>query len=153
MVLAGRLSYGGGINGVVVIIERLVRDKSWYKKIPEILKWGITFSFTMFAWEFFRFDSLYKIVEWLKIMFGMISFDRQIFTYEFYFTERIVFLGIVGLLGATVLGDKRIFDGWRRISATGAGYVLQESVLLGMFVLSLMIMLNAGYKPFIYFQF
>lgn len=143
----------GGMNGVAVIIERFARDKSWYKKIPEALKWLTTFSFTMLAWEFFRFDSLAKVAEWLKIMLGMFTFDRQIFTYEFYFTDRVIFLSIVGLCGATVLGNRRILEGWRRFSATGAGYVLQESVLLVMFVLSLIFMINVGYKPFIYFQF
>ena len=143
----------GTLNGAAVLIERLIRDKSVYQKTPEPIKWLAAFFFTMFAWEFFRFTTIGKLVEWAQMMIGTFTFERNIFTYEFYFTNRIIFLTIVGILGATLLGDNRILTKWKNFTSSVYGLALQEVGLLGLFLLSLMFMINSGYKPFIYFQF
>ena len=143
----------GAMNGVAVLIERLVREKSFYIGTPEVVKWLAAFVFTMFAWEFFRFSTLDKLGDWLQMMIGAFTFEREIFTYQYYFTPRMLFLTAVGLFGATALGDKRINDLWQRFTVTAWGLAVKEAGLLVLFLLSLMFMINSGYKPFIYFQF
>lgn len=143
----------GGINGACVLFERMIWDKPLYQKIPKLFKWCTASMVTMFCWEFFRFESLGKYLDWLRMMAGMFPFERMLFTWEWYFTPRIVFLMAVAILGATILGSEQIQNRWKQFVATKWGYALQEVGLLVLFGISILCMVNSTYKPFIYFQY
>ena len=143
----------GGINGACVLIERMICDKPLYQKLPKVFKWCTASMITMFCWEFFRFESLGKYYDWLRMMAGVFPFERMLFAWEYYFTPRIIFLMAVAILGATVLGAEQIQNRWKRFVTTKWGYALQEVGLLVLFGISILCMVNSTYKPFIYFQY
>lgn len=143
----------GGINGLCVLCERILWNKQLYQKTPKFLKWGAASMITMFCWELFRFASINKTIDWLKMMAGVYPFERMVFTWEFYFTPRVLFLMTVAILGATVFGATEVRDGWRRIATMKYGFALQEIGLLVLFGISVLCMVSSTYKPFIYFQY
>ncbi len=143
----------GGINGACVLCERIVRGKPMYQKIPKFFKWCIASMITMFCWELFRFESLGKLYDWLQMMVGIFPFERMLFTWEFFFTPRMLFLLITGILGATVLGSETVIIRWKQFVATKMGFAFQEIGLLILFGISILCMVNSTYKPFIYFQY
>ena len=143
----------GGINGVCVLCERIVWDKPFYQKIPKLFKWCATSLVTMFCWELFRFETIGKLCDWLRMMVGVFSFERMLFTWEYFFTCRIIFLTVVAMLGATILGAASIQDVWKRFVATKWGFAVQEVGVLALFAISILCMVNTTYKPFIYFQY
>lgn len=143
----------GGINAFFVILERLVWEKPWYRKLPRAVKWAGTMLVVMLFWQLFRFQRLAPAVYWTKVMFGLPRAPDPTFTWEVFFPSREVFLAVVGVLGATVLGGPRAQAALRRLRETRVGFALWNAVLLVLFVLSVLCMVNSVYKPFIYFQY
>lgn len=139
----------GGINGFFVILERIVRDKNWYRKIPNILKWAGTMLVVMLFWELFRFQSLSALFQWLALVHG----GDIVFSWQYVLDRRLIFLIAVGVLGATVLGNECVQNVWRHAVETKPGLFLQESILLVLFFLAVITMVSSGYSPFIYFQY
>lgn len=143
----------GCLNAVVVVAERLARDRKWYAAIPDWIKWAATMLFTLFCWELYRYQTVEQAARWIAIMFGLVRFDRVFYTWQYFFDAQILFLAAVGILGATVLGDERLRAWYGRVKATVWGYALQQVVLLVLFVLAVLFMVNSTYSPFIYFQY
>ena len=143
----------GAIHGFFVIIERVLRDTKFYKAIPAWFKWLFTFLVTASAWELFRFGSVTEAGRWFALMFGAIPYTAITYTWQYYFDARIITLVIIAFLGATLLGDRRIFSFYENnIKKTGY-YLLQEVLIIALFVLSMIFIVNSTYSPFIYFQF
>lgn len=143
----------GGVNAFFVLLERVIREKAWYKRIPDGLKWFGTMLVVLFFWELFRFQSLGYLWFWLKIMLGLNHAGVPTFTWQYYLDTRTVFLIAVGVLGATVLGGERVRNAYDRFSATAVGLVLRKLGLLALFTISVLCMVNSTYSPFIYFQY
>lgn len=143
----------GGINGACVLTERVFRDKVWYNKLPDGLKWAGTMLTAFLFWELFRFQTLGELWNWLKIMAGLSRPDFILLTWRWFLDARLAVLIIAGILGATVFGEERVQGAWKRLSARPAGLVLREAGLLALFALAVLCMVNSTYSPFIYFQY
>ena len=139
----------GGINGFFVILERMIWDKEWYRRIPDGVKWVGTMLVVMLFWELFRFRSLSELFQWLALLRG----GDVVFSWRYILDRRLMFLTVVGTLGATVLGGERAHSAWRRAAGTKLGLFLQEVGLLALFVLAVMAIVSSDYSPFIYFQY
>ena len=64
----------------------------------------------------------------------------------------IVFM-IVGFLGATLLGSKKLKELYQRIVSNKWAYLIQELALMALFVVAILFIVNSTYSPFIYFQY
>ena len=143
----------GGINGAMVILERVVRNKKFYQKQPKISKWFVTMVITFFCWQFFRFPDFEELWDWLKLMFGRLQVDTVYWSWKYYFDKEILTLAIIGAVGSFALGGENLREWYRRFSNCKIGFVLQEAVLFVVFVLAILFMINSTYSPFIYFQY
>lgn len=143
----------GGMNGVMVIIERMVKNKKFYQKQPYIFKWFITMSVTFFGWQFFRFHTLEEVWEWLKLMFGILQNKTIYYSWEYFFDAQIVVLAIIGIIGSILLGGKNIQEYYHRFSNTRIGFMIQEVVVFSLFITAILFMVNSTYSPFIYFRY
>ncbi len=143
----------GAVNGAFVLLERVIRDKKAYQKTPGLVKWFFTMLITLFLWQTFRFQHISEVVNWLRILFRVKEFESVPYTWRYFLDSFILFAAVAGSLGATVLGSKRLRKKYAAIAGTKVGFIVQELVLLVLFVLSLMFMVNATYSPFIYFQY
>ncbi len=143
----------GCLHGLFMIIERLTKDKQFYKKIPAPVKWLVTMFVVMIGWQFFRLGSFSKTLEFTALMFG-ISDGSEIFaSFSYYFTPKIITLFVIGNIGALFF-DKKPFTYIKdKFYTSKPLYIIGQCLLLCLFVLSVMFMENSTYSPFIYFQY
>lgn len=143
----------GIINGLFVVLERVVSNKKVYQKTPEFVKYVFTMLIVMLFWQLFRFERISEVASMFGIIFGIVKFDRIFYTWKYYLNARIILFMLIGILGATILGNSRIQMQYQKFQSTKIGYVVQETVLILLFILSICFMINSTYSPFIYFQY
>ncbi len=143
----------GAINAFVVIIERIVKDKTIYKKTPNFIKYLCTMLIVLLFWQFFRFSEVGQIVDFFKIIFGRTTFDKIPYTWQYYYDAQMITLMVIGVLGATVFGNEKVQTLYSKFAATKVGYVIQEVALIALLILAILFMVNSTYSPFIYFQY
>ena len=70
-----------------------------------------------------------------------------------YADHKVIVLLIIGFLGATILGDEHIVKLYNRVKDNNLFYLLQEIIVVCLFIISISFMISSSYNPFIYFQF
>lgn len=143
----------GILNGICNIIEKLLKDKKFYVRTPKVIKWLITMVIVFFSWELFRFESFSACKEWLLVMFGIRNFTNIPYGWQYYFDARMISLSVVGILGATIWGIPKLQEIYQKGIKTHFGYLVNECIIVILFVVAILFMINSNYSPFIYFQY
>lgn len=143
----------GVMHGLCTVIERCIKDKKIYKMFPSQLKWLIVMLIVMLGWQVFRIPDFSDNLYFWKLLFGGVKVGTVNFTFEYYFTPKVIFLATVGLAGSTVLSGPRLRGKWENWTDKKVGYTTQEFLLFLLFALTIMFMVNSTYSPFIYFQY
>lgn len=143
----------GCVNGLCTIIERILKGTVAARKTPEILKYILTMFIVMLCWQLFRYEEQKDLIYMFDLVLGNITNTDLVYTWQHYFDLRLLVFTCIGVLGATVAGMPRIVGAYRAAAATKTGYVVQELVLLLLFVTAIICMINSTYSPFIYFQY
>ncbi len=143
----------GAVNAFFMIVERCVRDKRIYKKTPKAVKYICTMSIIIGFWQLFRFEALGNALQVFKIIFGIIKYSNISYSWQYFYDAQMITLVIIAILGATVLGNKKIKSVYSKIVETKVGYIIQEILLIALFILAILFMVNSVYSPFIYFQY
>ena len=141
----------GAINAIAVVFERLLQNNKCYIKTPSWIKYSITMLIVMLFWQFFRFQGVGDILNMFKMLFD--TTKSVYLTWQYHFDLQIIAFAVIGILGATILGSPRITAIYHKFVAKSWGYVIQEIVLILLFVLAILFMINSTYSPFIYFQY
>ena len=95
----------GFINGAMVILERVIQNKPFYKKTPNFIKYAFTMMIVMLFWQLFRFQSLKDTVNLLGTIIGINRPENIYYTWQYYFNAQMITFIIIGILGTTVLGS------------------------------------------------
>lgn len=136
-------------HGLFIIVERVVRNNSWYIRIPSIIKWGITLFIIVMGWVLFRASSITDAINYYKMLFGIIRPVLPEFTFAYYINYQILFTFIIaGFLSTPLLHKITIRIDNKPIFSLGR--VILVNVLL---ILGIIFVVNSTYSPFIYFQF
>lgn len=143
----------GVLNGICMVIERCIRDKKFYQKIPSVIKWVFTMFIVLISWQIFRFPDLKDAGEFLRIMFGTVHFESLNFTSPYYFTVKMIVLMLIGIVGAVFLQGRYVERLQCKIRRSKILYSVQEVVLLGLMVTAVIFVVSSTYSPFIYFQY
>lgn len=142
----------GLIHGLVIILERAVRDRGWYKKIPGFIKWFLTTVIVFIAWIFFMSKDLPAAGQAVAGLFTSVSEQASTFTWEYYLENRIIILlAVCCVLLACSFDKPRAF--FKGLYEKPAGRIAGRMLLLGLLVVDLMFIFNSSYSPFMYFQF
>lgn len=142
----------GVAHGVAVVFERYLRNKSWYTKIPALVKWALTVAFVYFAWILFMSEDIASALNCYRLMFAGAGDQLLNFTWRYYLTRKIVImLGIAGI--GAVAGAVRLPEKVRMWGSTGWRTGVYRVLLLVLLVIDMMFVVNSTYSPFIYFQF
>lgn len=145
----------GLAHGVIMLFERAVKDKAWYKKIPFVVKWGFTVFFVLLAWVLFMSPNLKSARAVYKGLFTL-NKNSVNFTWKFFYTKKILLVLSIAAAGS-VLGlverkkglKEKITEFLDRPYVIWAKYVF----LLALFVVDILFLVNSSYSPFIYMQF
>ncbi|WP_195954315.1 MBOAT family O-acyltransferase [Clostridium tertium] len=136
-------------HGLFMIIERLIRDKAWYKKIPLIIKIFITLFIVIIGWVLFKATTLKEGLRYLSIMFGLVNFSNITFEFAYFISRKFILLIIIGIIASTPI-PKNIFNRYKGIKAFE---LIKTILIILLFIVSIIFMVNSTYSPFIYFQF
>ncbi|WP_419932825.1 MBOAT family O-acyltransferase [Candidatus Poriferisodalis sp.] len=140
----------GGIHGVVLAVERLVREQRERSGAPPVLpgglgemaRWLVTFHVVCLAWVFFRSESLTAAMEMLG---AMASFDNYAGT-----ATPLVIAVTFGALAFQFMPTDwfdQLRDGFASL-----GWAAQGAVV-GISLVAIDVLGPTGVAPFIYFQF
>lgn len=143
----------GGINGFFVILERLLSKNTVYQRVPRVIKWLLTMNIVMFSWMFFCFPNLEAIQNWIQIMFGLVKNEDLYYTWQYYLDNQVLILAGIAMVLPLVINASSVQRLKSRIQQNTVSYLIQEGVLLLLFVVAILFMVNATYHPFIYFQY
>ena len=145
----------GLAHGAVMLFERAVKDKKWYKKIPSVVKWAFSMFFVFLAWILFMSPDIGSAGTIIKSLFSHAKAPVD-FTWRFFATRKIVLILLaagIGSLGGLLLekkGAKERISSWmERPYITG----FKKLALLALFVIDILFLVNSSYSPFIYMQF
>lgn len=143
----------GMLHGAMMILERLVKDRPFYRRIPRLIKWAFTMFIVMMGWLVFQFNSFSRSVDFARIMFGYSSFDTIFASFWFFFPPKVVFLSLVGVFGATFLSTAPCMKLYEKFRMSKGYFVAGEVLIALLFVLCILFMVNSTFSPFIYFQY
>ena len=141
----------GIAHGTFVVFEHVVQNKTWYKKIPRIIKWLFTILFVFFAWVLFMSKDLPTVGQTYMSMFIPMASNVD-FTWKYYLSNRTM-LFLVIVIVCQLFGITRIKGKIQLLLASKTGDVIKKIVLLLLFVVDVLYIVNSTYSPFIYFQF
>ena len=139
----------GGLMGICVCIERYIKNKNWYRKIPIFFKWLITMTIIYFSWIIFMMPSLSTSINYVKLMFSFKNSLNVPFTYKYYFDKQIVFTLVVGIVCSIFNINKiKLLVNENKIMIT-----IKYLFLFMLFLVSIIYVVNSTYSPFLYFRF
>ena len=141
-------------HGIFIILERLIKDKSWYKKIPDLFKWFATLLIVFFGWILFKATNLNEAFKFIGIMFGQSNGSSVQMGTKFYIDNKVLFTiaAALSMCFPTVETIKKmIYQHYPKIEKGMTVFSQIISILL--LILSFMFIINSTYSPFIYFQF
>ncbi len=141
----------GIAHGVLIVIERVVQNRSWYKKIPSVIKWFFTTIFVFFAWVLFMSKNFAAAGQTYTSMFISTATNVN-FTWRYYLSNRTIMFLTIAIL-CQLFGIEKLKEKTRIILATNTGDVIKKAFLLLLFVVDVFYVVNSTYSPFIYFQF
>lgn len=136
-------------HGMFMIIERVIRNENWYKKIPSFIKIFITLFIVIIGWVLFKATTLEEVLKYLSIMFGLSNFSNITFEYTYFISRKFIVLIIIGIIASTPI-FKNIFNRYRDIKVFE---LIKTILIILLFIISIIFMVNSTYSPFIYFQF
>ncbi|MBS6501034.1 MULTISPECIES: MBOAT family O-acyltransferase [Clostridium] len=136
-------------HGMFMIIERVIRNENWYKKIPSFIKIFITLFIVIIGWVLFKATTLEEGLKYLSIMFGLSNFSNITFEYTYFISRKFIVLIIIGIMASTPI-FKKIFNRYRGIKVFE---LIKTLLIILLFIISIIFMVNSTYSPFIYFQF
>ena len=142
----------GIAHGILSMVERLVREKVWYVKIPVIFKWLFTMIFVYLTWVIFMIPSLSEAIVYYKSMIG-ISSGNIYFTFDYFINKKITLIIFVAFLGAFIGKWRKLelIKQWTENSKIGV--IVSQVICMLLFILAVLFMMNSSYSPFLYFQF
>lgn len=142
----------GALHGVCVVIERYIMKKSWYEKIPVVIRWAATFLIVSLGWVAFYSNGIEECLEFLSYLIG--QGNAVSFSAAYFMTPKLIFLWVTAITGTVVFSryivqERLIY--WNENSKVFN--VFKYIILLGMAYLCFITTVSEGYTPFLYFQF
>lgn len=136
----------GIIHGTFLALERLAGKKSFYNNMPKIASMALTFIIVVFAWVFFRADTLSNSLQYISSMLGFnsnVATDNviDVLIYNPYYIVSFILSAIV------IWAFPQTWDFTKKITLPKAIWILL------LFGLSVIMLLTQGFNPFIYFIF
>lgn len=149
----------GAFHGILILLERRIgiyKATNTFNGIRKLLHHLLTLLLINIGWVLFRAETIKDAVNYLLNMIGMALPAKPGFSIGWYLNRWNVFIMIIALCMAFIPDDCH-FDSLLRAIGKGAdtfsGKVIFRSLLLVLFVASIMRIIAGTYNPFIYYQF
>lgn len=135
---------------VWLLIERAGFERV-LQKLPTVFSHIYTLLIVAFGWLIFSWEDVKAPFDYLRTFFGGSEVGFMDSRSLYLICSNAVLL-LIAIIGSTT-GPKRI---WAKLAAKcgeGASLILEGCLLLGVFFLSVAMLVNSSYNPFLYFRF
>ena len=133
----------GVYYGILLIIEKMwLLDK--LKKLPSFIQHAYALFFVLFGWALFAIEDFSVLGNFFNNLFQF-NFSNDIL----YYLSNFGLLILVGLTACTPIFSKLR----KKLEEKGAWVHVYDIATVGMFILSLAMLVNSTYNPFLYFRF
>ena len=144
----------GGIHGIVILIERILMNKSVFEKIPIILRRFYTLAIVAIGWLMFLLLHLSTFSSFIITLLGFTIPKYIPFEFIYYFDKRVILLLVLCIIFSFKIYPKTFEKRIYILNNTSTIFnTLKYCILITLFVLSLISIMSGTYSPFIYFQF
>jgi len=128
---------------ILLILEKLFLQKL-LDKIPKIFSHIYLIIIILFSWAIFRSENLLEVFNTIKSMLGFNGIGNlQLYYYTGIINIKTILFFILGILLSTPILEK----------AKIKNIYIKDTILLVIFILSIIAILTSSYNPFIYFRF
>ncbi|NLV41967.1 MAG: MBOAT family protein [Candidatus Hydrogenedentes bacterium] len=136
----------GAYHGAWLAFERWRGKESVYARLPHAVQVAITFVLVLFSWILFRSETLSGAADYFAALFGLAETTpaSALLGGMLYTPGNIALLGVCAFLA---LQRRQAFDLAEKVTWARA------LVLVPLFILSVMVMFEQSFNPFLYFQF
>ena len=129
-----------------LLIEKVFKNQ--LEKIPNIIRWFVTFIFINISMILFKFENLSDIGILLKNIFTFKGTDLLEFLWNNYNLINYFSFLIIGLIFMFPIINK-----FKKYNDNKVLFYIKDIVLIIIFLLSIGSLINNSYNPFIYFRF
>jgi alginate O-acetyltransferase complex protein AlgI len=143
--------FWGFFHGVFLLIERVGFDRL-LDKLPKPISWIYTMVIVMIGWVFFRIEAFDDAVLYVERMFSFTA-DYQQNALYFLNYELLTVVIIAAILSTYSFRFFKEHPLMVRICQTGLFELAKNTLYLGLFIYSVVLLTSSSYNPFIYFNF
>jgi len=139
-------------QGIIIVIETVIKSKRFKFQLPAYVKWLITMLALLIGWVLFRSPSLRYAGEYIGIMFGLVKSVNNGITLSWYLNLKIATILVLATLASVPW--KTVFPGVvKRFEGTLAGIIFQDVSFVILLIVSIILVISSSYNSFIYFKF
>ena len=139
-------------HGLFLLIERIVAKKSVKLTPPLMVKWLYTMLVVVIGWVLFRSTDLKYAMEYLGVMFGVVTPVNVGFTVFWYLNSKVITVLVIAVLASVQW--KSVFSAQLKTLENKCLYIFGGKIVIAMLLLiSMMMVVTSTYNPFIYFRF
>ena len=84
--------------GLIICLERYIRDKDFYKNKPNFVKRLLLMIMIYFSWILFMMPSLSQSIALIKRMFAGIGLGDVVLNVKYYLNNRLIFTIVIGVI-------------------------------------------------------
>ncbi len=139
----------GVYNGAFIVIERLIRDKNFYKKIPIYLKRCFTYLIILLGWVLFANNGLKASMNYYGYMFNIKCPEQVQYTLKYFLTQYNIFYILVGIVIALPIKNYIV----SKIQNKKIIEILSGIFAISILAISIIFLVNSSYSPSLYAQF
>ncbi|MBR6033913.1 MAG: MBOAT family protein [Clostridia bacterium] len=139
----------GLYNGIFIVIERFIREKAFYKKIPNVIKRVFTYLIILLGWVLFACNGLMASIHYYKYLFGLKPVPDVQYSFRYFLTFYNAFFIILSVLIS--LPIKGFITS--KIKNKKALNIVSGVLAVVIFAISVVYLINSSYSPSLYAQF
>ena len=141
--------FWGIYNGIIIIMERIIRDKKFYKNIPNLIKHILTFILIIIGWVLFTCNGLKDSLKFYMYMFGIKSPEFIQYRLQYFFSiHNIIYILLAIIISFPILNLLK-----NRIKNNKIKIVFKGICAVTIYIISLVFLINSLYSPSLYAQF
>ena len=141
-------------NGLFLISEKPLMKTAFYQKIPAAIRWAVTMLLVLIGWVFFRIEDMKLCMDYLSVMFGLVSDAGAVYSAEWFLGNRLLFVLGMAVLASVPWKETGRLGAWlSRFLQTDAGHLALCAASALLLLVGIMLCMTSTYNPFIYFRF
>lgn len=141
--------FWGLMYAVLQILERLFLKKVLDRNPIKFLNWIYTITMVLIGWVFFRANTIFDALDYLRQLFCYNETDISVLTFV---SAKLLVVLVVAVLCAGIL-QKMFEKTYAKIENKLVVKIIDVSIQFMLLIVSISYIISGTYNPFIYFQF